>query len=181
MLGYYADNRRFGRFGFQTEERSLAMKRRDTVYKALCGVWMAALVVPTLVFACLTGGNNWDEPSATAGPPVPGNFHWEWEVGNSHSSTIGATADPENCRYRREVPNWFDETVYSKNPAPTTNNYIPAYTWWRGADFGYTGSVMVYPNKYHWDWESWQVNSTPGDNNYTVSGGTGHTYNCNEP
>jgi hypothetical protein len=62
MLDYSADNSRFGRFHFPTEERSLAMRRRDTVYKALCGVGILALVVPLAVYACVHGGSTWDEP-----------------------------------------------------------------------------------------------------------------------
>jgi hypothetical protein len=179
MLGYYADNRRFGRFGFRTEERSLAMKRRDTVYKALCGVGILALVVPFVAYACIIVGSTWDAPWQSSGPPTYADFHWIWTVTNTHPYEKAAEANPARARYRREVAFWFDQTMWWTDPDPTYNWRIPPGITWDDSEDTSPIFVMVYPNKYHWDWNSWYVGTS--DNTVTMSRGTGHTYNCNVP
>jgi hypothetical protein len=179
MLDYSADNRRFGRFGFQTEERSLAMKRRDTVYKALCGVGILALVVPFVVWAAVFSLLDLPYPSGGSGPPLVESFTWWWMIDNNGSQSISANVNTENARFRREIPWWPDETVWETGWQQRFNSSIPPGMNWTDSRFenrGYSG--MLSGNKYHWDWQAWNANASDGSSG-SRSGGTGGTYNCN--
>jgi hypothetical protein len=177
MLGYYADNRRFGRFGFRTEERSLAMKRRDAVYKALCGVWIAALVVPLVVYAASFGQGVYPDPDGGSGPPITAYFTWQWNVTNTHTYTISGQADPGQARLMREIPFWPDDTVINGNPPVHSNSSIPHGATWYDED-QISGSVMFEGNYYHWTWASWPVNGSCGHSG-SYGGGDGASYWCN--
>jgi hypothetical protein len=179
MLDYYADNRGFGRFGFRTEERSLAMKQRDTVYKALCGVGIAALVVPLLVYAAtFTQGVAYD-PDGGSGPPMTWVwFKWQWNVTNTHSYNITGYADPDDADLMREV--WWiipDQSVAHDNPGLYQGPVLGPGDFWIHERNPYWVDVMRSGNNYYWKWDAWDVSGNC-QHSATYNGGQGGKYIC---
>ncbi len=84
-------------------------------------------------------------------------------------------------RYRKEIPFWPDDTVWSRAYPGSDSQGIESYDSWSDnlvttAGFGW---MSGYNTKYHWDWQGWFVWTVDEDLDEEwsyPSGGTGQTY-----
>jgi hypothetical protein len=139
------------------------MRRRDTVYKALCGVGILALVVPLILHATAITQGIVYHPSGGSGPPQGYWFRWGWNVSNLTSSqSIHASANMgtgHQARWMR-VRWWIlpdEEVVVS--PPEIRNQYLPPFSAWADARQFEDGGPMYSGNNYYWKWDTWYVNT----------------------
>jgi hypothetical protein len=150
---------------------------RHVALKVLCALGLLALLIPLVVYAA--GFSLWVGyiPDGGSGPPIYSSFTWNWNVLNTHTYSISASADPETARLKREVAWWFDETVLSGNPGTVYSGTIaPGESWGDHRNIG--GWVMSSGNNYYWQWDSWSSSANCGHSS-TYNSGTGAKYTCN--
>jgi hypothetical protein len=156
------------------------MKRRDTVYKALCGVGIVALVVPFAVYAAGFSQSVVYDPDGGAGPPITATFDWNWTIDNTHPYNISGNARPDDAYLMRVRATIFlpDEIAlhHTAHTHPTGSGLLePGQSW--GDIHAYSGFNMSVGNNCYWKWDSWKLNATCGHDS-TYGGDRGPDYQC---
>lgn len=154
------------------------MKFKNTVVRLAYILGGLALLMPIVAYAVTFSVGDSANPAGGLGSPITASFWWSWTTINfNDSDPVSATGNPQNCRLRKES-SWFpDTTVFSINPEPITDPSVASGN--RSATEYYVScNVMELGNKYHWDWEKWEVRASDGASGGNTSGGRAGTYNC---